>query len=110
MPEPINSQYYEDNPYLFDDEKHMIFESNRPGGLGGTDLYLSTRNSDGTWSDPENLGITINTKSSERFAKISSDGKFFFWGSNINSQVRNYDFDIYWISAAVIYNKLETKK
>lgn len=42
----------------------MVFTSNRPGGQGGFDLYVS-RYQNGTWSKPENLGTRINTASDE---------------------------------------------
>ncbi len=96
LPEPINTEYYEDNPCLADDESFMIFESNRPGGFGSTDLYISI-NKNGKWGEPKNLGAKINTSNAERFAKFSRDKKYFFFGSN-----KYHGFDIYWIDAKVI--------
>ncbi|MEW6194962.1 MAG: proline iminopeptidase-family hydrolase [Bacteroidota bacterium] len=96
LPEQINTEYYEDNPCLADDESWMIFESNRPGGFGSTDFYISF-NKNGKWGVPKNLGDKINTNNAERFAKFSRDKKYFFFGSN-----KYRGFDIYWINAEVI--------
>jgi Tol biopolymer transport system component len=94
---PINTPYYEDCPYVAPDESYMIFESSRPGGFGGLDLSFSNQSVDGSWSEPRNLSAAINTSFSERFAQISRDGKYFFFGSN-----RNGNFDIYWVDVRVI--------
>ena len=58
----INSSYEDKCPFIF--KKIMIFASNRPGGLGGYDLYYSMFKN-GKWSSPINLGPKINTSSDE---------------------------------------------
>lgn len=58
----INSEYDDKCPYIFD--TLMVFTSDRPGGLGGFDLYYSTY-SEGTWSSPVNFGPGINTEYNE---------------------------------------------
>lgn len=110
LPEPINSEYYEDNPYLSADEDFIIFESSRPGGFGGIDLYFSIRQPDGSWSAPKNIGEPINSTFSDRFPKISNEGNYFFWGSNRNATTTKYDFDIYWISSSIIYNLIKNSQ
>jgi hypothetical protein len=58
----VNSSFEDKFPFIFKDI--MVFASNRPGGRGGFDLYVSIfRN--GKWSTPENLGPDINTESDE---------------------------------------------
>jgi hypothetical protein len=96
---PISTDYYEDCPFVSADERFLIFESNRPGGFGGTDLYVSTKTENDNWSLPKNLGKIINSESSERFPYISPDGKYFFFGSD-----RTGNYNIYWIDASVIYD------
>ncbi len=98
LPTHINSPGYEDGPFIAPDESYLIFETDRPGTVESSiDLYISFRNKDGDWTIPMNMGPTINTKGSERFAKVSNDGKFLFFGRNTGN-----GFDIYWISAAII--------
>ncbi len=47
------------NPYVAPDESYFIFNSSRPGGFGGTDLYISYKKTDGNWTNPKNLGNII---------------------------------------------------
>jgi Tol biopolymer transport system component len=99
----VNTNVYEDGPFIAPDERYLIFESDRPGGVNGSiDLYIAFRLENGDWSEPVNMGDKINTASSERFARVSPDGKFLFFGSNrrlVNGQT---NFDTYWIKASVI--------
>jgi Tol biopolymer transport system component len=94
----INTPGYEDGPYIAPDESFFIFESNRPGGVEGSiDLYICFKKAGGGWTLPRNMGNSINTKSTERFARLSPDGKYLFFGRVVNGQ-----FDVYWISAEII--------
>jgi hypothetical protein len=95
--DPISTEHFEDGPFISKNEKFMLLESNRPGGIGRNDIYLSMKTEHGTWTEPRNLGSRVNSESSERFAYISPDGKYLFFGSD-----RNGNYDIYWISASVI--------
>lgn len=103
LPFNINSVEYEDGPFIAPDEKFLIFESDRPEGVGGSiDLYISFKKENGQWSLPVNMGPQINTESSERFARLSPDGQYLFFGSNRNQSLTNRGFDIFWIDAGVI--------
>jgi hypothetical protein len=62
---PVNTTYWDSQPAISSDGKTLIFTSDRPGGLGGVDLWKSTRINDTTWTEPENLGPTINTPANE---------------------------------------------
>ncbi len=55
----------------------IIFASDMPGGFGGMDLYTSTWD-DGEYSEPKNLGPTVNTDGDEAFPYVSSTGALFF--------------------------------
>jgi len=99
----INSPGYEDGPFIAPDESYLIFESQRAESIGGSiDLFICFRQKDKTWSKPKNMGPKINTKFSERFAKVSPDGKYLFFGSNRKQQADNLYYDIYWIDAKII--------
>ncbi len=67
----LNTKENEAFPYLIDDK--IYFASNRSGGLGGWDLYVSQWKN-GKWSEPQNLGKTINTEADE-FAMIFNVNK-----------------------------------
>lgn len=98
LPEPINLRDKSKGPswgdaWVAPDESVMISKSNRPGGRGGFDNYISHRNKDGTWSDPRNLGPTLNSKEDEFAGDISPEGKYFFFGRSGS---------IYWAKADFI--------
>jgi len=85
------------HPGIAPDESFMVFYSIRPGALSGTetDLYLTLRRPDGTWTKPRNMGPRINSGYYEFGARISPDKKYMFfirsngWGSSTS--------DIYWV-------------
>jgi len=58
--------------------KIMYFASDMPGGYGGTDIYYTTLNTDGSWNKPQNAGNIINTEGNEVFPYVAEDGSFYF--------------------------------
>lgn len=103
LPFNINSVDYEDGPFISPDESFLIFESQRPEGIEGSiDLYISFKVPNGQWSRAINMGPKINSPASERFAKLSPDGKFLFFGSTRNQSADSWGFDIFWIDSKVI--------
>jgi hypothetical protein len=79
----VNTSAEDSRPNVRSDGREMVFDSTRPGTLGGPDLYATTRTSPfGTWGEPVNLGPTINTPSSESRASLSWDGRVLVFGSN----------------------------
>jgi peptidoglycan-associated lipoprotein len=69
-----NKDYSCGHPALSKDEKRLYFVSDKPGGVGGTDLYYSDFK-DGKWSESVNLGPAINTNENEMFPTIDIDEK-----------------------------------
>jgi Tol biopolymer transport system component len=92
----INSPYEEWDPFISNDGSYMLFESDRPGGFGGTDIYISLKKND-AWTTPINLGPAINTKAYEVAAKISPDGKYLFFDRPFKTEQ-----DIYWVKTTII--------
>ncbi len=79
----INTPGDEIAPFIHHDNKTLYFSSNRHVGLGGFDLYKSTKKDDGTWSTSVNLGYPINTnKDEERGIIITADGTKGFFASD----------------------------
>ena len=103
MPEtvglPVNTNYNEFWPYIDPDERFLIFISNSPGGFGMHDLYLSSRNQDGTWNDPVNLGPEINSNQEEGAPYISPDGLYFFFTTE---KTGDLGFNPYWVDVGII--------
>ena len=97
LPEPINTTYREFDGFVSQDEKMILFSSERPGGYGYSDIYISFKKPNGTWSEPKNLGNDINSEKWEYGATISPDGKYFFYTSS-----KNGTEDIYWVDASFI--------
>lgn len=65
------------HPYFDEKNQALYFSSDRAGGQGGADIYKSSLASGGTWSQPVNLGSTINSMKDEGFPTVS-DGKLYF--------------------------------
>ena len=85
MPKPVkewNSNSSDIGPALTADGREAYFFSNRPGGLGGFDLYVSRRTANG-WSKPANLGPKINTAAHEYDPALSPDGTQLYFASNL---------------------------
>ena len=80
--EPVNSEFWESSPCLSPDKRELYFSSNRPGGYGGKDIYVSKRMPNGRWSEPENLGSKINTGGDESCPFIHADNQTMYFTSN----------------------------
>lgn len=78
----INTEFWESQPCLSSDGRTLFFSSNRPGGFGKSDLWKSTLQSDGTWSQPVNIGPRINTPEDEVSPFIHPDGRTLYFSSN----------------------------
>jgi Tol biopolymer transport system component len=118
----INSQANEFHAYISPDESYIIFDSNRQGGFGRNDLYISYRKPEGGWTSAVNMGMKINTENGEQRPYVSPEGKCLFFCSDrpnpqikitdkpltydefekrINGPVNSFQ-DIYWIDAKII--------
>lgn len=92
--------------YIAPDESYLIFISTRPG-YGITDLFITFRRKDGSWSPPKNMGPSINTSAKEGYPFVSFDGKYLFFMSNRISKL-NASFipdgpgNVYWMDAGII--------
>jgi hypothetical protein len=71
----VNSGYWDAQPALIADGSLLVFSSDRPGGLGKTDLWYCTKEADGSWSQAKNLGPRVNTSGNEYSPSVSHYGK-----------------------------------
>ncbi|NML22698.1 OmpA family protein [Pseudoflavitalea sp. G-6-1-2] len=78
----INTEAWESAPSLSPDKKELYFASNRAGGFGGSDLYVSRLLPNGRWGEPENLGAEINTPGEESCPFIHADNQTLYFTSN----------------------------
>jgi Tol biopolymer transport system component len=78
----LNTSANEFRPNVRKDGREIVFDSDRSGGLGATDIYAATRSSvDEPWSTPVNLGGAINSDAAESRASLSWDGQTLLFGS-----------------------------
>lgn len=98
---PVNTVYGEFCAYADPGGRFLLFGSNRPGGYGKVDTYISFHSKDGSWTNPANLGSQINTAEIDSDALITPDGKYLFFirRQGWNCEVPNR---IYWVSTAIL--------
>jgi hypothetical protein len=78
----INTTFNEQGPTLSNDELSLYFGSDRPGGIGGFDIWISQRDcKECAWETPQNLGPAVNTTSDETGPGLSIDGHLLFFRS-----------------------------
>jgi len=88
---PVNTSYWETQPSISADGKMLFFSSNRPGGIGGKDIWYSTLNTKKKWSYPKNLGNVINTPGDEMSPFIHFDGKTLYFASDGRPGMGGFD-------------------
>ena len=88
----INSDKYEESSAsISPDGKTLYFASNRPGGLGGFDIYRTRILPSGEWGEAYNLGPEVNTAHDEDFPNISLDGYTLYFSSKGHNSMGGYD-------------------
>jgi Tol biopolymer transport system component len=89
---PVNTSDREAGPDLSADDLSLFFQSDRPGGSGGTDLYVTTRSTkNDAWGTPVNLGPTVNSSENDPSPSISDDGLELFFHSRRSGGFGNAD-------------------
>ncbi|MEO6539162.1 MAG: OmpA family protein [Ferruginibacter sp.] len=78
----VNTEFWESSPSLSPDKRDLYFASNRPGGFGGKDIWVTHRSPGGKWSSPVNLGSQVNTKGDEGCPFIHADNQSLYFNSN----------------------------
>jgi tetratricopeptide (TPR) repeat protein len=86
----INTKYWESHGFISEDGSQLIFASDRPGGFGGLDLYVSKK-INGDWGPAVNLGPEINTPFNEDRPFLINNGKTLFFSSQGHRNMGGYD-------------------
>ena len=107
----LNSSSPDHCPFVAPDESYLIFSSFR-GGLGRSDLFISFRKQDGSWSKPKNMGPEINSPYKDEYPFVTPDGKYLFFNSNRPSALNSRPIpdgpgSIYWVRAGIIEKMLK---
>ena len=99
LSDSINTAYNEFAPCIHPNDEYIMFVSNRPGGYGMHDIYISFHNSDGSWTEAKNVGSSINTDWDDPAPGLSPDCNYIFF-TTVKSGDNGYN--PYWISSQVI--------
>jgi outer membrane protein OmpA-like peptidoglycan-associated protein len=94
---PVNTSMVENSPFIHPDGKTLYFMSNGHPGMGGMDIFMSRKQTDGTWSEPVNIGYPINTHKDEGFFIVSASGNTAYYATDQLGGYGHYDiysFDI----------------
>jgi hypothetical protein len=86
----INTRYWESHGFVSESGTQLIFASDRPGGFGGLDLYISQR-VNGNWGPAVNLGPQINTPFNEDRPFLVNNGKTLIFSSQGHQGIGGYD-------------------
>lgn len=88
----INTPYYEGQPSIASDGRTLYFTSNRQGGLGQADLWMTYLKENGEWTAPVNLGRPINTEGIEQSPFIHPDNGTLYFSSDGHPGMGHTDF------------------
>ena len=88
---PINSRAWESQPSISADGKALYFTSNRKGGLGGKDIWVSHRQENGKWGQPENAGKVINSIYNDQSPFIHADNQTLYFMSDGHPGMGGHD-------------------
>lgn len=101
----INTGKWIAHPFIAPDESYLIWDSEREGGYGDSDLYVSFRAEDGSWGPAINLGEDVNTEHEDIYGSVTPDGKYLFFHTYLGEEKAN----IFWVDAQVIENLRNNK-
>jgi len=87
----LNSDYRETSACFSPDGNQIYFVSDRPGGIGESDIYVSHKNNKGKWEKPKNIGSEINSEFSEETVFMHPDGRTLFFSSQGHRTMGGFD-------------------
>jgi pimeloyl-ACP methyl ester carboxylesterase len=93
LPAPVNVGAQDMYPYIAPDESYLVFASRRPSPPSRSGLFVSFRNSDGTWGEPQAIDLGMQAG----LPIVSPDGKYLFFTAGERGKS-----DIYWVEAAFL--------
>lgn len=87
------------HPFIAPDESYLIWDSEREGGYGASDLYIRFRQEDGSWGPAINMGDKVNSDKWDAYASVTPDGKYILFNRAIDD---DSNASIYWVDAKII--------
>lgn len=100
LDDSINSTSMDIGAFIDPRGRYLIFSSDRPGGFGQTDLYVSYRRPDHSWTPAVNMGEPVNSSASESTPFVTVDGRFLFFNSDRDQQLGR---NPYWVDGQVVF-------
>lgn len=89
--------------FIAPDERYILTSwMTGPDARGGWDIYITCKDSNGSWGKSMNIGDVINTGADEDFPYVSPDGKYFFFFRRYKDQNSLEHGDIFWVNAGMI--------
>ena len=95
----INTGKWTAHPFIAPDESYLIWDSEREGGFGDTDIYISFRQKNGSWGAAINMGDNVNSDKADFYASVTPDGKYILFNRTMDDKG---NIDIYWVDAQII--------
>ena len=87
----VNSDQYEPSIFISYDGNKLFIVSDRTGGYGGLDIYLSEKIGENSWSEPKNLGPNVNSQYDEDAPYFDPDETTLYFSSRGHSSMGEYD-------------------
>ncbi|MEQ8925624.1 MAG: OmpA family protein [Fulvivirga sp.] len=96
----VNTAGEESSPFLASDDKTLYFSSDGYSGFGSSDIYMTKRLDDTwtNWSEPENLGPTINSQYEDLFFNIPGNSEYAYYSQGVSEN----DLDIFRVALPVL--------
>jgi outer membrane protein OmpA-like peptidoglycan-associated protein/tetratricopeptide (TPR) repeat protein len=113
MPKSLSKQintidFIENSMSLTPDGKTLFFSSNKAGGFGGQDIYVSKKDPKGEWGIPVNLGSYLNTEYDDESPFLDADGKTLYFSSKGHRGMGGFDiYKSHYDSTTQIWSKPE---
>lgn len=96
----VNTGKMTAHPFIAPDESYLIWDSEREGGFGDSDLYISFKQEDGSWGQAINMGDAVNSDKWDSYASVTPDGKYILFNRALDDDSK--EVDIYWVDAGII--------
>jgi Tol biopolymer transport system component len=95
----VNTSNYDGGPRISADGLELYFASNRPGGYGRDDIWVTRRaTTDDDWGEPENLGPTVNSPAEELLPSVSADGLELYFSEFQDARPGGYGGADVWVT------------
>lgn len=92
LDDPVNSMYSETHACISFNGKYLFFTSDRPGGQGALDIWVSGMTNKGDWGEPVNLGPRINSFYDEETPFLTANGNKLYFSSQGHTTIGGFDY------------------